>query len=465
MVNMPPPGYPQRASRRIRRCLLAGLILAGCGSDRQAPVETGPRSTWKIIQEDILAVRCVNCHRAGTSFARQSGLVLTPDVAYRQLVGNAPANSAARADGLVLVSDLGGLPSLFKSYLWEKINVVDQEHFYGDHPYYGSQMPLGGLPLTNGELVFIRAWIEAGAPETGVVADPELLADRSHYERPEFRPPPEPENGIQLHLGPFDVPPHFEREFFFMVPLANDRELLIERFEITMQTGSHHFLLYTFNDEIPDHLVPAAQEYRELRDSTGVYVLETVRTMFFHTPIVGSQWPFYDLSFPPGVALRLPEDALLDLNSHYINRSGQPATGEVYLNMHLADPATVEHELRLFGLSNYDISLPPGQVTTLEKEFLFDERTHVLYLIGHAHEHMQEFRVEVVGGSRDGELVYIAYDWEHPPTLVLDPPLILERGQGFRVEATYDNWTDRELNFGFLSEDEMMILYGFYYTD
>ena len=440
------------------------LIFAGCGSDHPAPVETESRSTWSTIQEDILAVRCVSCHRAGTSFARQSELILTPDVAYRQLVGADPANSAARADGLVLVSDLGGLPSLFKSYLWEKINAPDQEHFYGDHPYYGAQMPLGGLPLTNGELVFIRTWIEAGAPETGVVADPALLADRSHYERPVFKPPRKPVNGIQLHLGPFDVPPDFEREFFSMVPLANDEELFVERFEITMRTGSHHFLLYTFNDEIPGDLVPPAREYRELRDPTGAYNFETVRTMFFHEPIVGSQWPFYDLSFPPGVALRLPENALLDLNSHYVNRTGQPATGEVYLNLHLADPAAVEHELRLFSLSNYDISLPPRQVTTLEKEFLFDERTHVLHLIGHAHEHMQEFRVEVVGGSRDGELVYIAYDWDHPPTLVLDPPLVLERGEGFKVEATYDNWTDRELNFGFLSEDEMMILFGFYYT-
>jgi hypothetical protein len=41
----------------------------------------------------------------------------------------------------------------------------------------------------------------------------------------------------------------------------------------------------------------------------------------------------------------------------------------------------------------------------------------------------------------------------------------MEPGQGFKVEATYDNWTGRELNFGFLSEDEMMILYGFYYED
>ena len=445
---------------------LASLLLVGCGDDNPATVEVESRSTWGIIQEDIFAARCVSCHTAGTSFAEQSALVLTSDVAYAQLVGAEPTNEAARENGLVRVSTVEpGLPSLFKSYLWEKINAPDQEHFYGDHAYYGGQMPLGGVPLTNGELAFVRAWIEAGAPETGEVADPALLADESRYDRPEFKALPEPENGIQFHLGPFDVPSNFERELFSMVPLENDEDLFVERFEISMKTGSHHFLLYTFNDQIPDERMPAPHEYRDLRDAQGEYVFDTVRTMLFHLPIVGSQWPFFDFNFPPGVAMRLPKDSVLDLNTHYINRTSEPTVGEVYANLHFVDPSEVEREAHIFGLSNFDMSLPAGKVTTLEKEYRFGERRHIMQLMSHAHEHMVEFRIELMGGARDGELVYISYDWQHPPILELDPPLIMEPGQGFKLEATYDNWTDRELNFGFLSEDEMMILYGFYYVE
>ncbi len=76
-----------------------------------------------------------------------------------------------------------------------------------------------------------------------------------------------------------------------------------------------------------------------------------------------------------------------------------------------------------------------------------------------------EFRVFIDGGPRNGELVYIAYDWQHPPILELDPPLVLEPGQGLRLEATYNNWTDRTLHFGLLSVDEMMILAGAFYVD
>ena len=446
--------------------LVLSLFLASCGEDSPVLVKAESRSTWGIIQEDIFAVRCVGCHTAGTSFAERSALVLTAGVAYSQLVGQAPANEAAKAEGLMRVSDQSqGLPGLLRSYLWEKVNAPDQEHFFADHPYYGALMPLGGQPLSNCELAFLRAWIEAGAPETGTVADPALLADESHYERPEFKPLPKPENGIQFHLGPFDVQPNFERELFSMVALYNDEELFVERFEISMQSGSHHFLLYSFQDETPAERMPAPNEIRDLRDEQGVYVFDTVRTMLFHQPIVGSQWPFFDFNFPAGVAMRLPKGMRFDLNSHYINRTDEPTVGEAYINLYYADPAKVQHEAKIFGLSNFDIALPAGKVTTLSEQYRFPERMHIMQLMSHAHEHMTEFRVDLMGGDRDGEVVYIAYDWEHPPILELDPPLVVEPGQGFKVEATYDNWTDRELNFGFLSEDEMMILYGFFYTD
>ena len=85
--------------------------------------------------------------------------------------------------------------------------------------------------------------------------------------------------------------------------------------------------------------------------------------------------------------------------------------------------------------------------------------------MSHSHRQMVSFVVKIIGGERDGEIVYVAYDWEHPPILKLDPPLVLEPGQGLRLEVTYNNTTDRTLNFGLLSTDEMMILFGSYYTD
>ena len=222
-------------SHRWSFCLV--LVLGAAVSAQE--------STWDIIRHDILSANCANCHTAGTSFARQSDLILTPDEAYRELVDVPPRNDAAREDGLLRVSSAGQLPGIEQSYLWEKINVVQQDHLHDDHPEYGALMPLGTDPLTNGELSFIEQWMLEGAPETGVVADIALLEDTSMYAPHTFEPLPVPQNGIQLHVGPFDVWPaeRYDREIYYFEPVRADEPMYVNKYEVRYREGSHHFIL------------------------------------------------------------------------------------------------------------------------------------------------------------------------------------------------------------------------------
>ncbi len=447
-------------------CWVVLLVsLVGCNDQSVVPEDEPDASTWETISKRILEPNCTQaCHTSGTSFAEQSGLVLTRDVAYEELVDVPPRNETARNDGLVLVSSAGPA-GLVQSYLWEKIDAPNADHFYSDHPFYGALMPLGGSPLTYGELEYIRQWIHAGAPEEGEVADRALLEDTTRYAQDQFTPLAIPARGMQLRLGPFEVAPQFEREFFYYEPLTHSEDLLIERMEISMRPGSHHFILYTFDDSIPQSLMPVPQTIRDLREPNGQANPQNFTPMLYHVFFAGTQWPRMNYHFPPGVALRLPANTGIDLNSHYVNRGNTPAEGEVHINLHFADPAEVEHVADVLMMNNQSFALPPQQETTVERTFRVNERIHVFQLFSHAHEHMTRFEVEIDGGRRDGELVYVATDWEHPPILELDPPLTLESGEGFTLRATYDNDTDRTLRFGLLSEDEMMILFGYFYRD
>jgi len=138
-----------------------GLLSVRCQTDSElVDDQSPPQSSFEIIQQNILEPNCVACHQDGTSFARQSDLILTKEAAYSQLVNRLPKNQAALNDGLELVGTKG-LESFFESYLWEKINYPDFEHYYSDHSEYGELMPLGGPSLTNGELEYIRKWIIA----------------------------------------------------------------------------------------------------------------------------------------------------------------------------------------------------------------------------------------------------------------------------------------------------------------
>jgi hypothetical protein len=430
------------------------LITAAAASAQEA--------TWEVIQTRIFTPQCAGCHAEGTSFALQSDLILTADVAYAQLINIAPHNRAAREDGLVRVTT-EGLPALDDNFLWRKINAPELDHFYEHTPLYGELMPLGMEYLTNGELEFIRHWLIEGAPENGSVVDTAILDDTSRYAPPEFEPPNPPAFGEQIRIGPFDVATNYEREFYYWTPRTAEPERLINRVQFVMRPGSHHFIFYTFEPGTPGFVIPQPGVIRDIRDANGNYIFQNLIATQYHVFFSGTQWPRLDYHFPRGVAMRLPAGVGLDGNSHYVNYTDQVRTGEIYANMHYANPEQVEHIADVLDLNNQDINLPPQQITTLTRTWTFNDQRSVFQLFSHAHQHMLLFNVYIVGGPRDGELVYFATDWAHPPILELEPPLVLEPNQGFRIEVTYDNWTDQTLHFGLLSEDEMMILFGYYY--
>ena len=420
-------------------------------------------STWEQIQRAILKPQCTTCHRTGTSFARQSGLALEEGLAYEQLVEAAPRNQAAAADGLVRVSSRGGLPGLLRSFLWEKINPQEQDHFYKDHPHYGALMPLGQPFLTNGELELIRQWIEAGAPARGVVADGLLLEDTTRYVAPEFVVLEPPEKGIQLHLGPFEVWSTDDREFLYYQPLETAEDLYITGYEISLRPGSHHFIAYNYPE---GYKVPDPATYRDLRNAQGRHdlgVLLEVNKLFPQRFFIGTQTPYINYRFPPGVALRLPAGSGLDLNLHYV-RSDQVKVGEVYANIYTAEQDQVEVVAETGYFNNAEIELPSREVTTLRRKFFFAETHHIIQMWSHAHEHMLEFNIEAVGGERDGELLYWTNDWEHPALLELDPPLTMHAGEGLELITTYNNWTDDTIRFGFRGSDEMQFVFFISYT-
>ena len=436
------------------------------------------RSTFQIISEDIFTPACVGCHYQGSFYAEQSGLVMEEGVLYNEIINTIPTNSAAADDNLVLVSNEGGIAAIQLSYLWEKVNVWEQEHYFGDHPNYGDLMPLGGPYLTNGQLAFIEKWIIEGAPEIGEVANPNLLSDNTNYEPPAFIALEVPEQGFQFHLGPFEVPPGGDREFFYYETDFADEDLFIKRFEISMRPGSHHFIFYTFDSNIPSFLIPQPNTWRDLYNENGDINSFTQLPMPFHKFVGGTQWPWMDYEFPEGIALRLPDDYGLDLNGHYFNYTNNTIIGEIYGNIHTINEEDIEHVAEILMLNNTNFNLPANQISNIERIYSFNEikdmhdipnnvnSLYLFQLFTHAHQLMDRFDIEFYDyGTNETQLIYTALDYEHPPILTLNQHLQIQQGDYIKLSATYDNNTDNDVQFGFLSTDEMMILFGYFYYD
>ena len=72
------------------------------------------------------------------------------------------------------------------------------------------------------------------------------------------------------------------------------------------------------------------------------------------------------------------------------------------------------------------------------------ETINIFQLFSHAHRLNTEFKIYKINqdDSDYKELIYISYDWEHPPIMKFDPPMYFNMRDGIEMEATYYNYTD-----------------------
>ncbi|MEO5510972.1 MAG: hypothetical protein ABIS27_10115 [Longimicrobiales bacterium] len=448
-----------RAFRAAAGTFLLSIAAIACGGSDTASDVTMPGTelaTFARIQASTLTPTCatIGCH-TGASVAASGALNLDKAHAYESLVGVAPANLSAKSDGMLRVK-AGNADNSF--LMWKLLF-----HRSPQGRDYGNPMPSGGQPITNGEIEYIRRWIAAGAPREGFVADTMVLADHSRFDPGAFTPLALPVQGFQMHIAPFTVQPNFERELFVYEKVGNTTDVFVNRIETKMRLGSHHFLVYSFRTTTPAQAIPALSVVRDIRNTDGSLNFLNMLPMAYHVFLAGSMTPTSDFTFPTGVALRIPANATYDLNAHYANTLSNAVTGEAYVNLHTTSQAQVTREAKTLDMANTSFSLPPRQRTTTVKSFTVSATTTIFLLTSHMHKRGEKFVIKINGGPRNGEVVYTNTDWEHPMMQSYATAIVLQPGQGLTSEITYNNDTDRTITFGLTSEDEMGIIFGYYY--
>ncbi|MFM6938242.1 MAG: hypothetical protein ACKOXH_11245 [Aquirufa sp.] len=419
-------------------------------------------SSFDLLQDKLLTPSCASsgCHLSSkdASFA-QHGLILTKGSAYANLVGVTSVNPVALKNSVIRVRKFASGESL----LFHKLNWDLSHHGLVS---YGAPMPLGGKPISKGQLAFVQKWIDAGAPAAGEVADASLLDDTtpSYVEDTNFSPLASPseegQSGIQLKVDRFLVPPNFERELFVRRPLNNTAPVYVARIKLKSRANSHHMVLYDFRSKT---LLPNTDEVRDLRNLDNSLNISTVLQMSNHIFLGGGTDPNSDYRFPAGMALQLPANASIDLNPHYFNKTTDNLYGENYVNLYTVPADQVKQVVKMIDFNVTSFTLPANQKTTITTDFKFDKPVAIVSLTSHYHARGKLFQIKIKGGARDGEVVYENTDWAHPKVINYDSPILLQAGEGLTSVATYLNDTNKVLGFGLTSEDEMDIIFGYYY--
>ncbi|MES2518790.1 MAG: hypothetical protein V4585_11820 [Bacteroidota bacterium] len=440
------------------------LIISACSKKSIDSTDPVVISSFSLMQDRILTPTCATsgCHASVSDATfKEHGLVLEKSVAYQNLVGVVPFNALSKADGHLRVKAYKSLESL----LYHKLNW-DAAHHGGKQ--YGSPMPLGSTALSVGQIEFVRRWIEAGAPQTGEVVDSKLLDDKtpSVSVNDDFSamktPKAEGVDGYQLKVDKFTVQSNFERELFVRRSVGNTAEIYVNRIKLQSRANSHHMVLYDFRDRTN---LPTIDAVRDLRNSDNSLNLVTVVQMSNHIFLGGGTQANQEYIFPEGTALLLPADYSMDLNPHYFNKTNGNLYGENYVNLYTMDKTKVKYVVKTIDFNNTSFSLPANTKTTITKDFAFSKNVQIVMLTSHTHKYGEKYVIKIKGGTRDGEIVYENTDWEHPAVINFTTPIALKKGEGLTSVVTYNNTSNQKLSFGLTSEDEMDIIFGYYYEE
>jgi Copper type II ascorbate-dependent monooxygenase, C-terminal domain len=416
-------------------------------------------SSFDLIQDKIFTPSCATagCHasEADNSF-KEHGLVLAKGKSFKNLLGISPKNKNAITDNLKLVTAFKSAESL----LFHKLNWNTEHHGKS----YGNPMPLGGKSLFYGPIEYVRRWIDAGAPEKGVVVDETLLDDKTEtiVDDSKFTAleAPKPGEGYQMKVEKFEVAPNFERELFVRRELGNKTEIYVNRIKLKSRPNSHHMVVYSFKEKA---LLPPLNVIRDLRLPNNSLNLLTALSIGDHVFLGGGTDSQQEYTFPEGAALFLPVDATVDLNPHYFNKTNSIHYGENYVNFYTVEKAKVQKVVKMLNLANQNLSIEPNERKTITKSWTFDTANNIVMLTSHTHKLGEKFLIKIKGGKRDGQVIYETTDWEHPLVKNFDEPLQLLKGEGLTSEVTYFNSTAKTVKFGLTSEDEMDIIFGYYY--
>jgi hypothetical protein len=439
------------------------IVLSNCGNtvtnNDPQPDAVAEISSFNLIQDQIFTPSCATsgCHASDKDASfKQHGLVLAKGKAFKSLFGITPKNPNAITDKLKLVAAFKSAESL----LFHKLNWNGAHHTAS----YGSPMPLGGTSLFVGQIEFVRRWIEAGAPEKGDIVDKALLNDKTVaiVDDATFKAMEAPKEGegYQLSVEKFEVAPNFERELYIRKPVGNKTDVYVNKLKFQSRQNSHHMVVYAFKEK---GILPPLNVVRDLRNPNNTLNLITAISIADHIFLGGGTDASQEYNFPEGTALLIPANATVDLNPHYFNKTNSVRFGENHVNFYTTDKAKVKNVVNMLNLANTNIPIEPNERKTISKSFTFNATSNIVMLTSHTHKLAEKFIIRIKGGPRDGQIVYETTDWEHPLIKNFTTPLQLAKGEGLTSEVTYFNNTSKKVNFGLTSEDEMDIIFGYYY--
>lgn len=175
-----------------------------------------------------------------------------------------------------------------------------------------------------------------------------------------------------------------------------------------------------------------------------------------------------EMRFPAGAAYQIPPYSRVIGSVHLINFGAAPLSSALTFTIESLPAGEVTTPLYPLAIDNRGIRVGPRSASSSVTECDFATFRggmidwSIYYVLPHYHAFATGWTLEVMGGPRDGEVVYsTSLDIGDPLGAALEPPLDLSGATGLRMRCEYMNTTDTEVGYGALASDEMCVMLAY----
>jgi len=296
----------------------------------------------------------------------------------------------------------------------------------------------------------------SGAPSTGEATDASTGTTAGE---------PGPETAQLVHsFGTYTMAPFVETEPCAQWTLHNEQPLYINTVTLANDGGFHHSNWLV----VPESVFPGEDGYFNCWDR-GFSELQAAITgtvLFAQS----TQSRFEAQALPEGVVIKIPPRHKLVAGVHLLNLSSATVDSELRMALTLTHPRDVATIVAPFRLNYQDLKIPAQKQSRFTGECMLADAYQgkagvaldlkLYHVLPHYHYLGNYFSVEIIGGPRDGEQVFLHQGFNADGNgRTYDPPIDLTGAQGLRFTCGYDNWRDKEINYG-IGDQEMCTMLG-----
>ncbi len=264
-------------------------------------------------------------------------------------------------------------------------------------------------------------------------------------------------------FGVYSLTSHEEIEPCVQWTLHNDEPIYVNAVTLVNDGGFHHSNWFV----VPEDLYAGDDGYWSC-GSRGFDNLEAAvkGTVLFAQ---STQSRYEKMPLPTGVVIKVPPRHKVISQTHLLNLGSSDLDTELRVALDIIHPRDVEVVAAPMHLDYRDLQILPNQRTRFTGDCAFASAyegvaNHPLdlklyYVLPHYHGFGEYFRLEVLGGPQDGEVLFQLDGFNGGANgKAFDPPYDLSGADGLRFACGYNNWTDNLLGYG--GNQEMCAMLG-----